>query len=704
MVSRRPHFRFVSADPQRFEDLSLLHNDEWTLGRLLQEAPALLLDPPFAPDYLEVTLRSLRLTVTGDAGGAPLYLPPGVSLAALAPAADTGGDAAPTAPAELVVEVATPAGGPERERAEPSGHPENLGERAAVLIAHQDEIDRAGSYLRRGFSALIQCEKLLVEHLIDAIVDQSGRTRTVIRAEAEAEESPLGLPSAGRRSAQLAALEKEVNDADEERLVVIPHLDLLAGGNNTAISSEARELTDVLYDRSTRVLLAFTDPSLVLPEVLADRFSVRLALDVLPREVLAADGRRVPVGQALVRREEAELFRGFDPISLYKNIAGMNAVRLRHGMRFAYHEHQGRPAQPHFTDLLQELALFKARTSNSFEVPNVPFRRIGGYQPVKDELTRALTIISGAAGLADLPEQVRQDLVPRGFIFHGPPGTGKTLFAKAVATELDATIMVVSGPEVTDMYVGESERKVRELFAEARRNAPSVLVFDEFDSIAAKRTGREDGGSRAGNAVVAQLLTELDGFRPEVPVLIIGTTNRIDIIDDALLRPSRFRAIKIDLPDEEAREAIARVHAEAFLREQPGDELFRMIARVTEGMNGDEIRSIFRDARADELVGGPEARPSPRRLGELIGALRLAQQQREIDQRRPVGRPAETTGYLALVRDGAGVRGDHTRSQDGGPRAQRPEHAHARGHRPPPIFTELTVPDDSGRGAAQEDE
>src|SRR5215208_962862 len=105
-----------------------------------------------------------------------------------------------------------------------------------------------------------------------------------------------------------------------------------------------------------------------------------------------------------------------------------------------------------------------------------------------------------AGPIEGISERQRGDLIPRGFIFHGPPGTGKTLFAKAIANKLNATIQVVSGPEITDMYVGESERKVRELFAAARRNAPAVLVFDEFDSIATRRSGRDDGGSRAGNA------------------------------------------------------------------------------------------------------------------------------------------------------------------------------------------------------------
>jgi transitional endoplasmic reticulum ATPase len=660
MPARRPRLAFVTADPERFSDLILAH-DDWTLGQLLEASPGFCL-APLDPDYLKVRLSSLNITVTGSADGAALYVPPGLSFASVVHAAPERESQEPAVPEpsappvrpEQFAQSQTRAEPAARELAEATGHPENLGERAAVLIAHQDSIDRAGAYLKHGLSVLVQCEKLLVEHLIDEIVNQSGRSRTVIRAEAEAQ-APAGLPAAGRRSSVLAALEREVKDADENRIVVVPHLDLLAGGSNAAISSEARELTDVLYERSARVLLAFTDPSLVLPEVLANRFAVRLAMDVLPREVQAAGGRRVPVGQALVRREEADLFLGFDPVALYKNIAGMNAVRLRHGMRFAFYEHHQRPGSaerpaPTFADLLQELAVFKAHTSKSFEVPNVPFWQIGGYQSVKDELSRALTIISGAAaGLSDLPEQVRQDLVPRGFIFHGPPGTGKTLFAKAVATELDATILVVSGPEVTDMYVGESERKVRELFAEARRNAPSVLVFDEFDSIAGRRTGREDSGSRAGNAVVAQLLTEMDGFRPEVPVLVIGTTNRIDIIDDALLRPSRFRAIKIDLPDPEAREAIARVHAKAFLREPLSDELFQAIARATDGMNGDEIRSIFRDARADELLGGPAASPGAYRFGELIGALRRAQQQRENDQHPTSGRPSASASYVPLA-------------------------------------------------------
>jgi SpoVK/Ycf46/Vps4 family AAA+-type ATPase len=163
-----------------------------------------------------------------------------------------------------------------------------------------------------------------------------------------------------------------------------------------------------------------------------------------------------------------------------------------------------------------------------------------------------------------LDERERQKLIPRGFIFHGPPGTGKTLFAKAIANEMNATIQMVSGPEIMDKYVGQSESNLRHIFATARRNAPSVIFFDEFDSIASQRSTYSDGGSRANNAVVAQMLTELDGFREDQTVLVIGTSNRIDIIDEALLRPSRLRPIEIQNPDYTARRSVAAIHAKKF--------------------------------------------------------------------------------------------------------------------------------------------
>lgn len=628
----RTRLRLVPVNRQAFESryvLASADEPDLTLRELLTEEPALALEP-VPPVLLDVRVTTLNLQIDTPGPDTPLYLP-------VVPAeqCDTGASGEPhlRQPADQ--------GAVADEPPVAVTHPESLSEREAVLIAHATEIEQAASYLKRGMSVLIRCEKLLVEHLAQRIASLSERPAHRIQVDSAGSVAPaLAALGGSRRSEQISGLEKAVREAVPGDLVVIPHLDLLGGGTDATLSSEGRELTDLLYEHSDRVLLAFVDPTLAIPEVLANRFAVRIAMDILPREVITVSGQRIPVGQALVTREEAELFEGFDAHDLYKHVAGMNAVRLRHGLMFALHEHRtDGPARPSFADLLHMLRMFKARNSSAFELPNVSLDSIGGYDDVKEELRKALEIINGSISATDgLSIKMRNELIPRGFIFHGPPGTGKTMFAKAVATAMGGTIQVVSGPEVTDMYVGESERKLRELFAEARRNAPAVLVFDEFDSIAGRRTGRDDGGSRAGNAVVAQLLTELDGFRPEVPVLIIGTTNRIDIVDDALLRPSRFREIKIGYPEEpEARKQIAQVHAEHF-EVDCSEELLDAIALATNGMNGDEIRSIFRDAKANELVGD-RRKADARVLGEMIGRLRRSQQNREAESNALAGRP-----------------------------------------------------------------
>jgi len=517
--------------------------------------------------------------------------------------------------------------------------PTELTESQAVLRAHEYEIQAVSRYLRARLSVLIECPKLLVAHLVDEIVMRSGLEKCVLSLnEPRDEHAGTGvgaIAAAGRRQQLLAQLQQRLAEARPEDVVVVPHLDLLAGGSDPSLTPEARELTDVVYERSDSVILAFSDPSLSVPQVLADRFAVRAAIDTLPREI--AGSAPIVVTEALVTDRERDLFDGFSADELYKHVAGMNAASLRHGMRYALQQHEGDAANgstPTFDDLIQELRAFKADTSSAFEVPKTQWDEIGGYAEVKNELRSAVEILSGAARL---PARMRHELVPKGFVFYGPPGTGKTLFAKAVATELKGTIQVVSGPEITDMYVGESERKLRSIFNEARRNSPSVLVLDEFDSIASKRSGRDDGGSRANNAMVAQMLTEMDGFRPEVPVLVIGTTNRIDMIDDALLRPSRFKAIEIGLPKSEARRRIAEVHAAHFEIEVTG-RLLDEIAVATEGFNGDEIRSVFRDAKVGELMRHRPA--TPRELGRLVAELGNAKRDLKSGQQREISATA----------------------------------------------------------------
>jgi transitional endoplasmic reticulum ATPase len=244
----------------------------------------------------------------------------------------------------------------------------------------------------------------------------------------------------------------------------------------------------------------------------------------------------------------------------------------------------------------------------TLDAPSIPMDAIGGYDDVKAELMRALLLM----GIADEQVPYVDNLAPRGFIFHGPPGTGKTMFANAIASQLGATFLRVSADEIYSKYVGDSERKIHDLFAKARNNAPAVLLLDECDTIACKRGEGWRGG------ILAELLAAIDGS--DLPVVTIAITNRIDIIDEALVR--RLRPIEIGLPDAEARRAIARVHASRY-NIPVGEDLLARVAAATEGMNGDEIGSIFRDAKADELVGSHRAADEVR-LQELIVILRKA--------------------------------------------------------------------------------
>jgi transitional endoplasmic reticulum ATPase len=645
------------GEVKAFQDELLIVADDQdlSLGDFLARFPAAATEP-LEDGLLARKLGSCFIQVleTVDADRA-VYLPPrsngSLLRAGVAGAGPDAGDAKPSAPEKTsrpngppdAATVSDRAGSlPERASEAGLGHPQQLGEREAVGLAYGQDIQVIASYLRAGLSVLIVCDKLVVPYLWSSIPAAAGRHPVLLGLPTEDASEGMGM-GRGLRQKQLAHLKTLIGALHDDHVLVVPHLDLLAGGAADNLTTEARELVELLYhvEAGTRqghdpLILAFADPSLALPEVLSSRFAVRFHLSGVPREVTVGAGPPRPLGQAMVTADEAAKFTSYQPDELYKNVAGMNPVRLRQAIVYAVNEFKARPGGTR--DLVHAIRMFKTKTSANFEVPNVKFDDIGGYRAVKAELMRALTLMVGAYGLPDgVPPDLQRELIPRGFLFHGPPGTGKTLFAKAIANFLNATIQVVSGPEVTDMYVGESERKLREIFAEARRNAPAVVVFDEFDSIASKRSGREDGGSRAGNAIVAQILTEMDGFRPDVPMLVIGTTNRLDIIDEALLRPSRFRAVHIDLPDPDARRAIADIHARHFrIALPPG--MLDVVAHATVGLNGDEIRAVFRDACVGQYCQAPAVAADAYRLGYLVGELRDSLQKRE--QSAAANRPA----------------------------------------------------------------
>jgi proteasome regulatory subunit len=184
---------------------------------------------------------------------------------------------------------------------------------------------------------------------------------------------------------------------------------------------------------------------------------------------------------------------------------------------------------------------------------------------------------------------------PKGVLLHGPPGTGKTLLAKAVAHETNAHFMRVVGSELVQKYIGEGARLVRELFDLARKKAPTIIFIDEIDAVGASRSEANTSGDREVQRTLMQLLAGMDGFENRGDVKIIGATNRIDILDRALLRPGRFdRIIEIPLPDETGRLSILKVHCRALTIEENVD--LGEVAQQTDGKNGADLRAICMEA------------------------------------------------------------------------------------------------------------
>ncbi|MGQ0563056.1 MAG: CDC48 family AAA ATPase [Gemmatimonadota bacterium] len=186
---------------------------------------------------------------------------------------------------------------------------------------------------------------------------------------------------------------------------------------------------------------------------------------------------------------------------------------------------------------------------------------------------------------------------PKGILLHGPPGTGKTLLARAVANEADTRFFHIAGPEIMGRFYGESEQRLREIFQQASQQAPSIIFIDEIDSIAPKR---EDVNGEVERRVVAQLLTLMDGLEPRQNVVVIGATNRVDALDEALRRPGRFdREIVLGVPDVKGRREVLGIHTRGM--PLADDVHLDEIARVTYGFVGADLSALGREAAMETL-------------------------------------------------------------------------------------------------------
>jgi cell division protease FtsH len=495
--------------------------------------------------------------------------------------------------------------------------PVELGLADAVAAAYPAELLRTHEALRRRLPVMIECDKELTPFFYKHVRDQLKRDNVrCVYLDGRPD------PNAPPETVRLGLIQTIVNQLREavrgpvgERVVVLPHLDLLTSLSG-GLTAEAKEVIPLLYENPDILWLGFKDPSFAVPRVIASLFPHHESIIGVARDRLR---------YLVTQREARKLGRGLDPYLLYKHVSGVNAVRLRRLLSALEGEDYPGDLKPALSQLRQ------ATLGSTLSVPDIDLDRdIGGYAKVKERLKKEILDILVLKDRLDDADAVKriEGLIPRGMIFWGPPGTGKTLFAKAMASALGAAVTVVSGPELKSRWVGESEENLRQIFVAARQSAPSIIVFDEIDSFAAQRGTFT--GSGVEHSMVNQLLTEMDGFRKEELVFVVGTTNYVESLDRALLRPGRFEFhLHIPYPSLDDRRAILSIYNHKLqlqLSERALGYAVKRTGDLVEGQDarysGDHLQALCRQLarrRLRENDSGPtEIADVERALGEYL--------------------------------------------------------------------------------------
>jgi transitional endoplasmic reticulum ATPase len=381
---------------------------------------------------------------------------------------------------------------------------------------------------------------------------------------------------------------------------IAPKREEVSGEVERRIVAQLLSLMDGLKSRGKVVVIGATnrvnaiDPALRRP----GRFDRELEIGVPDREgrleILQIHTRGMPLSEDVNLEKLADISHGFvgaDLQSLSKE-AGMRSLR-----RILPNIDLSSESIPSdtlrkiivtmndFMDVIKEMEP-SAMREVFVEIPDIKWDDIGGLAPIKQEMQEAVEWPLKYQGIFTFADA----MPPKGILLYGPPGTGKTLMAKAAANESEANFISIKGPELLSKWVGESEKGVREIFRKARQAAPCIIFFDEIDAIAPKRGG-DFGDSHVTERLISQLLTELDGLEILTNVVVIGATNRPDIIDAALLRPGRFdMLLYVPPPDRDSRIQIIKIH----IKKKPLDDVvdIEKLADQTEGYTGADIASL----------------------------------------------------------------------------------------------------------------
>ncbi|MHB2037601.1 MAG: CDC48 family AAA ATPase, partial [Nitrososphaerales archaeon] len=381
---------------------------------------------------------------------------------------------------------------------------------------------------------------------------------------------------------------------------IAPKREEVTGEVEKRVVAQLLALMDGMESRGKVVVIAATnrpnalDPALRRP----GRFDREIEIGVPDQkgrlEVLQIHTRGMPLAEDVDLQKLASSSHGFVGADL-QALAKEAAMRsLRRVLPSIDLEKKSIPAEilnkiivkmSDFQDALTEVEP-SAMREVLVEIPNVRWTDVGGLSLVKRDLQEA---VEWPLKYRDVFDYAKTR-PPKGILLYGPPGTGKTLLAKAVASESEANFISVKGPELLSKWVGESERGVREIFHKARQAAPCIIFMDELDSLVPTRGG-STGDSQVTERVLSQILTELDGLEELRDVVIIGATNRPDMIDQALLRPGRFdKMMYVGVPDLEARKEIFKIHLNGrpLAKDIGADEL----AKRTEGYSGADIQAV----------------------------------------------------------------------------------------------------------------